>query len=307
MKTEITLPEQSYEIIVIGGSYAGLSAAMSLGRALRKVLIIDSGLRCNRSTPHSHNFLTRDGETPGEIALKARDQVLKYPTVTFKEGIAIDAREEGTHFQVETASGEIFNAKKLIFTSGIKDLLNDIPGAEECWGKTIIHCPYCHGYEVRGQKTGLVGNGEQGFQFLKVISQWTKALTIFTNGPAEFTPEQFEKIRANKIEVIETPIEAIEHVNGTVSHVVLRDKLKYPVSALYYRPPFVQHSSIPAKLGIEFNEQGLINVDQFQRTNKKGIYAAGDNSSLMRSLSSAVSAGTLAGAIANKDLIDDEF
>src|SRR5688500_15047914 len=138
-----------FDVIIVGGSYSGLAAGMALGRALRKVLIIDSGKPCNRYTPHSHNFITHDGKPPGEIGALARQQVEKYNTVKFFNAIALKSENKGNLFHISAGSNAIFSAKKLIFATGIRDLMTDIAGFEECWGKSVIHCPYCHGYEVR--------------------------------------------------------------------------------------------------------------------------------------------------------------
>ncbi|HEX2627711.1 MAG TPA: FAD-dependent oxidoreductase, partial [Chitinophagaceae bacterium] len=138
--------KEQFDVIIIGGSYSGLAAALALGRALKKVLVIDSGQPCNSPTPHSHNFITQDGKTPKEISTLARKQVEKYNTVKFIEGLAISGTKTVTGFEIQTDSTKIFEAKKLIFATGIKDIMPSIKGHAECWGISIIHCPYCHGY-----------------------------------------------------------------------------------------------------------------------------------------------------------------
>ncbi len=145
----------NFDVIIIGGSYSGLSAALALGRSLRHVLIIDSGKPCNEQTPHSHNFLTHDGETPRSIASKAKEEVSKYETVHFHSGLAVRGEKTDSGFEITTEAGESFTAKKLIFATGVRDIMPEIDGISECWGISVIHCPYCHGYEVRGEKTGL--------------------------------------------------------------------------------------------------------------------------------------------------------
>ena len=141
--------EAEFEVIIIGGSYSGLAAAMALGRSVRRVLIIDSGAPCNRFTPHSHNFITHDGEVPAVISAKAKAQVLAYPTVQFQEGIVTKADKTAQGFTVTTASGATYTAKKLFIATGVKDILPEINGLAACWGVSAIHCPYCHGYEYR--------------------------------------------------------------------------------------------------------------------------------------------------------------
>lgn len=296
-----------FDVIIIGGSYSGLSAGMALGRALRQVLIIDSGKPCNAQTPHSHNFITRDGETPQEIASKAREQVAKYDTVKFHAGLVVGGEKTASGFEITTEAGEIFTAKKLLFATGVKDVMPEIKGAAACWGISMIHCPYCHGYEVRNEKTGILANGEIGFEFSKLIHNWTKELTLFTNGKSELTAEQATKLKESGIDLIETEIEAFEHTNGYIKEVRFKDGSKMVLKAMYAKLPFVQHSDLPEKLGCELTEQGFILTDAFQKTSVPGIYASGDNVTPMRSVSSAVAQGSMAGAMLNRELVEEEF
>jgi len=153
---------KQFDVIIVGGSYSGLAAGMALGRAVRSVLIIDDGKPCNRQSPFSHNFLTNDGKTPMEIAALANLQVRGYDTVEFFNGLATSGIKTENGFEILVASGETFATKKLIFATGIRDILPEIDGLAECWGISVLHCPYCHGYEVRNEKTGVLGNGDAG-------------------------------------------------------------------------------------------------------------------------------------------------
>ena len=295
------------EVIILGGSYAGLSAAMALGRSLRNVLIIDSGLPCNRQTPHSHNFLTQDGEKPGEIARKAKEQVLAYPTVSWLEDTAVKGEKTPRGFLITTASGQSFTAKKLILATGIKDILPDMKGFAECWGISVVHCPYCHGYEIRNKKTGILANGEKAFHLASLVNNLTDDLTILTSGQADFSPEQRVKLEKHRIKVLETEITEIEHDNGVLKHLRFRDGGKARFDAIYAPVSFEQHSDIPASLGCELTEHDHIQIDHLQRTSIPGVYACGDNSSGMRSVANAVSSGNLTGGMVNKDLTEEEF
>jgi thioredoxin reductase len=296
-----------FEVIIIGGSYAGLQAGMTLGRALRNVLIIDSGKPCNAQTPHSHNFLTRDGEAPAAITAVALEQLKSYKTVQLLHGKAIKGEKTDHGFAVSTEAGEKFTAKKLILTTGIKDLMPSIPGVAECWGISVIHCPYCHGYEVAHQPTGILGNGDGGFETVKLIQHWTKDVTLFTNGPLAMSEEMVGLMKRKNIRIIETPVKAIIHENGQLDAVELADGSKVPLKAVYARLPFVQHSEIPAQLGCAFTETGHIQVADFGKTNIEGVYAAGDNCSMMRGVANAVSAGLAAAAFVNRELIWEAF
>lgn len=299
--------KNSFDVIIIGGSYAGLSAAMALGRSLRNVLVIDSGNPCNRQTPHSHNFITQDGGTPNEITAKAKEQVLRYGTVKFFSGLATSGREMGNEFEMEMQSGDIFNAKKLLFATGVTDIMPEINGFRECWGISVLHCPYCHGYEVKHQNIGIIGNGDLGFEFVRLISNWTRQLTLFTNGKNMLTTEQKEKIEHHNIKVIETEISTFEHSKGHILNIRFADNTQMKIAALFARPDFKQQCDIPQALGCELTEQGYIKVDEFHKTSIPGIYAAGDNSTMFRAVSVAVAAGNKAGALINKEIIEESF
>ncbi|UPT67230.1 MAG: NAD(P)/FAD-dependent oxidoreductase [Sphingobacteriales bacterium JAD_PAG50586_3] len=296
-----------FDTIIIGGSYSGLAAAMALGRALRKVLVIDSEMPCNRQTPHSHNFLTQDGKTPKEIATLARQQVAKYNTVQFINDLATNGLKIENGFEIQTSSGDKYTATKLVFATGIKDKTPDIKAFSECWGISVLHCPYCHGYEVRNELTGILGNGEYGFEFSKLISNWTKDLTLFTNGFSTLTKEQKAVLEKHQIKIVENEVEEIEHVNGHIENIVFKDGTKRMIKAIYTKLPFEQHCSIPEQLGCQMTEDGYINTDAMNQTNIHGLFACGDNTSRFRTVANAVAMGTAAGMMLNKQLIEETF
>jgi thioredoxin reductase len=301
------MKQKNFDVIIIGGSYSGLSAGMSLGRSLRHVLIIDSGLPCNKQTPHSHNFITQDGEKPAVISAKAKLQVEFYKTIQFYNGLAVKALKTEKGFEITTESGEVFTARKVLFATGVKDILPEINGFGACWGISVLHCPYCHGYEVKNEKTAIIANGEMGFEFAKLISNWTKDLRLCTNGKSELTLEQTEILRKNGVLILEEEIDALEHYSGYVANIVFKNGEKIDVKAVYARVPFEQHCQLPKDLGCEISEQGYLKVDFMQKTNIPGLYASGDATSQMRSVALAVSTGSFAGAAINKELIDEDF
>ncbi|MEO6733173.1 MAG: NAD(P)/FAD-dependent oxidoreductase [Ferruginibacter sp.] len=216
-------------------------------------------------------------------------------------------RKKQSGFNIETVSGETFHAKKLIFATGIKDSIPDIPGLSECWGISVIHCPYCHGYEVRQQKTGILGNGDYGFEFSALISNWTKDLTLYTNGPSTLTADQAAKLHKHHIEIVEDEIEKLLHKNGYLQKIIFKNGRSMPVKALYTRTPFVQHCTIPASIGCEINDDGYLTVDPFQRSSIQGVFACGDNTTRNRTVANAVAMGTTAGMMLNKELIEEDF
>ena len=297
----------SFDVIIVGGSYSGLAAAMAVGRALMKVLIIDDGKPCNRQTPYSHNFITQDGVPPAEISSIAKRQVEKYDTVQFFAGSAARGSRTDNGFQIEVATGEKFKARKLIFASGIKDIMPAIPGFNECWGISVLHCPYCHGYEVRNQKTGILANGEDAMELAAMIRNWTNDLTLYTNGTSALSGEQAGILEKHGIKTVENEIDRLEHQDGQLQHIVFSNGSKSPLIALYSRNRFEQQCQIPLSLDCEMTEDGYIRVDLFQETTIQGVYACGDNVTRMRTVANAVAMGTTAGMTATKKLIVENF
>jgi thioredoxin reductase len=298
---------KKFDVIIIGGSYSGLAAGMALSRALKEVLIIDSGKPCNAQTPYSHNFLTQDGKTPTEIAALARQQVKKYSSVAFFDGLATNGTKTVKGFEIQVTSGETFQADKLIFATGIKDEMPNIEGFSDCWGISMLHCPYCHGYEVRNKKTGILGNGENGNELAKLISNWTNDLTLYTNGKSTLIAEQVKKLENHNIKIIEKEIKKLEHSNGYVQNIIFKDGTKAEVKAMYSRNSFEQHCKIPESLGCELNAEGYLKVNLLQETTIDGVFACGDNTTRMRSVANSVAMGTAAGMAASKKMILEQF
>ncbi|MDO7845799.1 NAD(P)/FAD-dependent oxidoreductase [Hymenobacter sp. M29] len=299
---------QEFDAIIIGGSYAGLSAALALGRSRRRVLVLDTGRPCNRQTPHSHNFLTQDGATPTALRAQARAEVQHYPTIELRADEALTATAlPGGGFRIETAAGASLTASKLLLATGVIDLLPALPGFAECWGISVLHCPYCHGYEVAEQRLGVIGNGEMGFAFARLIHNWSRQLTLFTDGPATLSPAQLQTLARHGITVVETPLAGIVHTQGQLQAVQLADGSARPLDAVFARVPFEQAGTLARQLGCAFTEMGHVQVDDFQRTSVPDVFAAGDATTPFRAVSAAVAAGGKAGALINMELIEERF
>ncbi|WP_317043083.1 NAD(P)/FAD-dependent oxidoreductase [Algoriphagus resistens] len=256
---------------------------------------------------HIRNYLTQDGKTPQEISALARRQVENYETVKFYEGLAVSGIKTANGFEVTTDAEYKFTASKLIVATGIKDIMSDIKGFSECWGISVIHCPYCHGYEFRYQKTAILANGSRAIHLASLVNNLSSKLAILTSGNPDFDNEQIVKLQKNKIEIIEPGITEIVHEKGQVKNVIFKDDSVKVFDAIYATIPFVQNSDIPVKLGCELSEEGFIKVNAFQQTSVSGIYACGDNTTFIRSVANAVAAGNFAGAMVNKELCDEHF
>jgi len=296
-----------FDVIIIGGSYAGLSAALTLGRATRNVLIIDAGEPCNWQTPQSHNFLTHDGDQPAMITKAAKAEVLKYPTVRFLKEMAVSGVRIDEGFSISLENGASFTARKVLLATGLKDVLPAIKGFHECWGISVIHCPYCHGYEVRDEKIGLLMNGDHAYDMAKNLHLWNNDLSILTNGKSQFTVEQTEKLKAKSITILEEEIIEIEHVDGELKQIVFENGEKLALKAIYARAEVVQHNHLFRDLGCELTELNTIKVNEQQQTTAKGVYAAGDCATMFRSLSIVTAAGTMAAVMLNKEMISEDF
>ena len=299
---------KDFDVIIIGGSYAGLSAAIVLGRALKQVLIIDSGHPCNSQSLYAHNFITQDGEMPSTIAAKAKEQVLKYRNLKFIRDKVKKVQKDKEKFFVETNRSERFSAKKILFATGVKDIMPEIPGFKECWGISILNCPNCHAYEISNTRIGIFANGELAYEIVKVISNWSKRLTVFTNGKSRLTQQQKIKIEEKNIPLIDQEIISFDHKEGRVKNIISRNNNSYHIDAIFTQVPFMAATEIPERdLGCKMNDNGLIQIDLFQRTTVYGIYAAGDNSSAERSISVATASGATAGTCINNEITEEQF
>ncbi len=232
---------------------------------------------------------------------------MKYPTVQFLKDFAVQGKKTKDGFEITTQSGQSFQGRKLVFATGIKDILPKIDGFAECWGITVVHCPYCHGYEVRKITTGILANGDGAFETAKLISNWTDELSIYTNGKSELNKDQVNELSKNNIVVIEKPIASIGQERGHIEKLKFSDGTAETLKVLYARVPFEQHSVIPSTLGCQLNEQGYIEVDMFQKTSVPGVFACGDNTTFMRSVAQAVYAGGVSGSGANMEMIQEDW
>jgi thioredoxin reductase len=295
------------DVIIIGGSYAGLSAAMSLGRSSRNVIVIDSGNPCNKYAVTAHNLVGQDGRSPGQITRDMRSDVSRYPTVSFCDDLVTGASRLESGFEVATASGETFLARRLIFATGVTDEMPDLDGFSDCWGKSVLHCPYCHGYEAREKRTAIIATGNTAFELAEMISHWTNNVMIVSNGAANFTEEQLGLLDRNFITVNEETILRLDHDNGYLRQIVFENGFVLPFEAAYARPFMKQQCGLPEVLGCEFHNSINLRVDRFQRTSVEGVFAVGDNCSALRSLANAIAQGSVAGAYINKELIHEKF
>lgn len=297
--------KNTYDVVIVGGSVAGLSAALILGRSLRDVLVVDSGEPCNRQTPHSHSFMTRDGVPPAQLNALAREQALAYPTVELLSDKVVAISRKNDEFSITTEQNQTFIARKILLATGVYDIMPNIEGFAECWGRSVFHCPYCHGYEVKNEPLGVMINGDHAREYAGIIRHWSKNITLFTNGPATFDDTQRTKLQNLGVPLIETTLVSLDHQNGMLTAVQLQDGSRVNLSALFAPVYTRQHADLAQQLGCDLTPAGLIAVSAFGETNVPGVFAAGDNSSPMRQLVAASAAGSTAGSFLNRELVNE--
>lgn len=298
--------ENISDVIIIGGSYAGLSAAMQLGRARRKALIIDDGLRRNRFASHSHGFLTQDGVDPAVIAAEAREQVLMYPTVTWLSARADTARRiensdrDGAAFEI-MVGGTRHLSRRLLLATGVRDILPEIDGLAERWGRSVFHCPYCHGYELNQGRIGVIAGSALSMHHGLMLPDWGPT-TFFINDAFAPDAEQLAALQARGTRVDHTRVAAITgHAD-----VQLADGRTSSFAGLFVLAPFELASPIAQHLGLAM-EQGpvgaVITTDPMKETSMPGVFACGDAARMMASVALAVGDGNLAGAGLHRSLM----
>ncbi|RJL19199.1 NAD(P)/FAD-dependent oxidoreductase [Paracoccus siganidrum] len=289
------------DVIVIGGSYAGMAAALQLARARRKVLVVDAGQRRNRFARHSHGFLGQDGVDPARISAEARRQLLAYPTVTWIEGEAVAISGCKDDFRLARADGTAHAGRRILLATGVRDRLPDIPGLPERWGKTVFHCPYCHGYELDQGRIGVIAAGAMSLHQAKLLPEWGE-VAFLTNGALTLEPEQRDDLRSRGVAVEETPIARI----AGEAEVELRDGRVLPFAGLFTATRTEPAGPLAEAAGCELIETPMarqILTDETKETSLPGIFACGDVARAPHSVSLAVDDGAWAGAQLHRSLV----
>lgn len=293
-----------HDVIIVGGAFAGLAAATYLGRARRTVCVIDARQPRNRFADASHGFLGFDGSDPKAILAKARDQLAAYPSVHMIEAEAIAGRSEGEGFGVTLANSEEISARKLILAYGVRDTLDSIPGLQERWGKTVLHCPYCHGFEFSDRQLGVLYRMPMSVHQAVLVAEWGPT-TLYLNG-AELDREAAKTLASRGVKVEPGKLKRLVGERCALSAIEFEDGRLSPVEALYVAPQSCQSSPLAEQLGaaIEDGPFGpLITTDADKLTSVPGLYAAGDIARAPHSVSWAVADGVTAGISAHRALV----
>lgn len=297
-------PERRFDVLVAGGSFAGLAAATQVARARRRVLVVDAGRPRNRFAAASHGFLTRDGSAPAEIRRLALEQLLRYPTARFEHGRIERIERVDGHFHAHLAGGPPVCAQRLVLATGVEDVLPDIPGLADLWGRQVLHCPYCHGFEVGGGALGALWTGEPSLHQAKIVTDWGQAVTLFAPGTA-ITPDEERQLAEHGVAVERRAIARVAAAE-TGCAVVLDDGTRVALAALFMVPQVRQASALAQALGCEM-EAGpfgpVIRTDAMKQTSVPGVYAAGDAARPVHNATWAAADGVTAGIFAHQSLI----
>jgi thioredoxin reductase len=297
---------QRYDVVVIGGGAAGLSAALVLSRARRNVLVVDAGEPRNAPATRMHGYLSRDGIPPADLLTAGRSEVAGYGGAIVAGTVTDLLRDGPSGFWVLLADGQRLSTRRLLVTTGLHDELPDIPGLRNRWGRDVLHCPYCHGHEVRDRPLGVIGGTPGAVRYAQIVRQWTHDLVYFTP-PDTLTATDRTELLARAIGVVEGRIEQLViDREDRLSGVQMDDGCVIPRDALFVPPRFVPHSSLLVGLGCDVDEDGWITADATGRTSVPGVWAAGNVVDPRAQVITAAGAGSAAAIALNAHLVDDD-
>jgi thioredoxin reductase len=298
-------PDTHYDAIIIGGSFAGLAAATYIERARRSVCVIDTGVPRNRYAARSHGFLSQDGSDPRAILAIARSQLAAYPTACMVEGQAISANAEPDGFLIRVATGEFLQSTKLVLAFGVSDELPAIPGLAERWGKSVLHCPYCHGYEFRDQPLGVLHMSPMSLHQAMLIAEWGPT-TLYLNGAAQPDDPSLDHLHKRGVSIEPASVSALHGEGHQLSGIELSDGRTSHVRALFLGPRTRLNSAIAQQLGCELDEGPLgsfIRTDEWKMTTVSGVYAAGDITRAAHNVTWACADGVTTGVALHRSLV----
>lgn len=303
-------PDFMYDVLIVGGSYAGLSAALGLGRCRRTVLVIDEGLPRNRTSPQANNLFSRDGQDPAEIREIAGSQLKQYQKYLSRTGGIITGIEiKDDTFALSHADGRIFTARNVVLASGVTDNLQAIDGLDELWGRGVYHCPYCHGWENRDKKTVVIGIGTTALSLASTVSNWTDDITYYSQGiELELPDEAIQTLTNNGITAYNEIVSKIEK-SGTGVRITLEGSNE-PIyfEACYAPGRITANSGLAESLGCELQPNGGIVVNEQYMSHTDGLYAIGDVCSRSNGqVIHAAYSGTVVAAAINRAFLSQKF
>ncbi len=297
-----------YDVIIVGAGPAGLNAALILGRCRRTVLVCDNGRPRNAASRALHGYLTRDGIDPREFRAIGREELSAYQTVELRDVAATDAQcEPSGQFHVTLADGAVVRARKLLVATGVCDNLPEIPGIQEMYGRSVFHCPYCDGWEIRDQPIAVYGKGPRGVGLALELTVWSRDLVLCSDGPAEIEDDDRGRLARNGIALREERVVALDGRDGLLERVRFSAGEPLLRRAMFFTAGQFQRSELAIRLGCEFNDKGTVRTGKYESTHLPGLYVAGDASRAVQWVIVAAAEGAEAAFAINTDLIKEDL
>jgi thioredoxin reductase len=295
-----------FDVVIVGGGSAGLSAALVLSRARRRVLVVDSGSPRNAPATQMHGYLSRDGLAPSELVSIGRAEIAVYGATVLDAEVTAVATDGGAGFRVRVSGGREISARRLLLATGLHDVLPDIAGLRERWARDVLHCPYCHGWEVRDQPLGVIGDSPEAVRYAQIVRQWADDVVYFTP-PMLLTPVERDELVARAIGIVEGSVaRVLVDDDDRLRGVELDDGRIVPRRALFVPPRFVPHNDLLLELGCRLDADGWVVVDPTGRTSVPGVWVAGNLANPRAQVITAAGEGSAAAIALNADLVDDD-
>lgn len=295
-----------YDVVVVGGGAAGLSAALVLSRARRRVLVIDVGNPRNAPAAHMHGFLSRDGMPPADLLRVGRAEIVGYDAEIEHTSVEHAQTAEGT-FDVQLGNGRTVVARRMVIATGLRDELPDIPGLRERWAKDVLHCPYCHGWEVRDRRLGVLTDGSsETVKYAQIVRQWSDEIAVFAP-VASLSPPDRARLAARGIAIVEGEVAQVRVEDDRLVGVAMADGRTISRDALFVPPRFVPHNDILADLGCDMDEHGWVTKDPTGLTTTPGVWVAGNVANPRAQVITAAGEGSAAAIAVNADLVDEDI
>ena len=294
-----------FDVVVVGGGAAGLSAALVLSRARRRVLVVDSGTPRNAPAAHMHGFLSRDGLPPSELLTIGRDEVKGYGATIIDDAVTQVVPNGESHFRVLLADGQRISTRQLLVATGLHDELPAIPGLRERWARDVLHCPYCHGWEVRDQQLAVLGSSPEAVRYAQIVRQWSDDVVYITE-PGTLTAAETSQLAARAIGIIEGNVKQVLADDDRLSGIEMDDGRVIPRQAIFVPPRFVPNNDLLVGLGCDLDEQGWVTVDSTGRTSVPGVWVAGNLANPRAQVITAAGEGSATAIAINADLVEED-
>lgn len=294
-----------FEVVVVGGGAAGLSAALVLSRARRTMLVVDAGSPRNAPAAHMHGFLSRDGLPPGELLAAGRDEVTRYGATIVGDTVSDLAPDGAGGLLVLLSDGRRISTRRVLVATGLRDELPDIPGLRDRWARDVLHCPYCHGWEVRDQQLGVLGGSPDAVRYAQIVRQWADDVVYFTP-PGRLTEHERRQLTARAIGIVEGTVDRIVVERDRLHGVAMDDGRVVLRRALFVPPRFVPNNALLVGLGCDLDENGWVTVDSTGRTSVPQVWVAGNLANPRAQVITAAGEGSAAAIAINADLVDED-